>query len=109
MAKATANPAGAKVLKENSGNILSISDSDNISGVVIFIIAGCLIFDICGYCIKEKEAEMSWMLISLCCIIFFSSEVKMSLMVLENICNMVTFLRRCGISGYNYVFRHVKT
>ena len=55
MAKATANPAGAKVLKENSGNILSISDSDNISGVVIFIIAGCLILIFAVIVLKKRR------------------------------------------------------
>ncbi|WP_304683877.1 cobaltochelatase subunit CobN [uncultured Muribaculum sp.] len=57
MAKATANPAGAKVLKENSGNILSIFDSDNISGVVIFIIAGCLILIFAVIVLKKRRRK----------------------------------------------------
>ena len=57
IAKATANPADAKILKENSKTLMSDSENSKISGIVVSIVLGCLIFILAVMAIRKRRTK----------------------------------------------------
>ena len=57
IAKATASPADAKILKENSKTLITDSENSKISGIVVSIVLGCLILVLVVMAIRKRRAK----------------------------------------------------
>lgn len=57
IAKATASPADAKILKENSKTLITDSENSKISGIVVSIVLGCVILVLVVMAIRKRRAK----------------------------------------------------
>lgn len=57
IARATANPADAKILKENSKTLMTDSENNKISGIVVSIVLGCLILVLVVLAIRKRRVK----------------------------------------------------